>query len=81
MNEKPKCAVGGSLAGGRAMCGSIVVGGIFCGDDGECPHQVFPVGDLSAKRCTYPKCNCPFDAPADPNWCARGLPPRQQNGE
>jgi len=24
--------------------------------------------------CTYPKCNCPFDAPADPNWCARGLP-------
>lgn len=26
-----------------------------------------------AQLCTYPKCNCPFDAPADPNWCARGL--------
>ena len=24
-------------------------------------------------NCTYPHCNCPFDAPADPNWCARGL--------
>jgi len=24
--------------------------------------------------CNYPKCNCPFDAPADPNWCARRLP-------
>ena len=26
------------------------------------------------RTCTYPSCNCPFDAPADPNWCARGLP-------
>lgn len=25
-------------------------------------------------RCSYPDCNCPFDAPGDPNWCARGLP-------
>lgn len=24
-------------------------------------------------HCTYPKCTCPFDAPADPNWCARRL--------
>lgn len=24
--------------------------------------------------CNYPDCNCPLDAPADPNWCARGLP-------
>lgn len=24
--------------------------------------------------CSYPHCNCPFDAPANPNWCARGLP-------
>src|SRR6185503_13430204 len=24
--------------------------------------------------CSYPDCKCPFDAPADPNWCARGLP-------
>jgi hypothetical protein len=26
------------------------------------------------KTCDYPKCTCPFDAPADPNWCARGYP-------
>ena len=26
------------------------------------------------ERCTYPDCKCPFDAPADPTWCARGLP-------
>lgn len=24
--------------------------------------------------CRYPDCHCPFDAPADPNWCAKGLP-------
>ncbi len=24
------------------------------------------------KICNYPDCNCPLDAPADPNWCARG---------
>jgi hypothetical protein len=24
--------------------------------------------------CNYPECTCPFDAPADPNWCARGYP-------
>lgn len=24
-------------------------------------------------HCTYPHCNCPFDAPAEQNWCARGL--------
>lgn len=29
-----------------------------------------PVGQV----CIYPDCNCPFDAPSDPAWCARGLP-------
>jgi hypothetical protein len=29
---------------------------------------------LPKNHCTYPACNCPFDAPADPNWCARGYP-------
>lgn len=24
--------------------------------------------------CIYPDCHCPFDAPANPNWCAKGLP-------
>ena len=27
-----------------------------------------------AQVCVYPDCNCPFDAPSDPDWCARGLP-------
>lgn len=27
-----------------------------------------------AQHCTYPDCKCPFDAPADPSWCAKGLP-------
>lgn len=26
------------------------------------------------ETCSYPSCHCPFDAPADPNWCARRLP-------
>ena len=25
------------------------------------------------EKCIYPECNCPFDAPADPKWCARGF--------
>lgn len=29
-NEKPKCTVRGSLLGGRAMCGYVIVGGVFC---------------------------------------------------
>ena len=31
-------------------------------------------GEVKRETCNYPSCNCPFDAPADPNWCARGLP-------
>jgi len=30
--------------------------------------------NVARETCTYPRCTCPFDAPADPNWCARGLP-------
>lgn len=32
-----------------------------------------PAPATGIPTCTYPKCNCPFDAPSDPNWCARGL--------
>lgn len=28
--------------------------------------------------CTYPKCRCPFDATADTNWCAIGLPHKKE---
>jgi len=31
-------------------------------------------GVAASVTCSYPSCNCPFDAPADPNWCARRLP-------
>lgn len=41
-------------------------------------ERVIPVattpGSAPKTHCNYPYCNCPFDAPADPNWCARGLP-------
>ena len=33
------------------------------------------------KTCTYPKCNCPFDAPDDNFLCARGLKREQRNGK
>lgn len=51
----------------------------------ECPGEWEPGCDLGAnekfvrpyqpqqERCTYPDCNCPFDAPSDPAWCAKGL--------
>jgi len=32
------------------------------------------------KFCSYPDCNCPFDAPADPSWCARGYPHKTKGG-
>jgi hypothetical protein len=32
--------------------------------------------DANTRTCTYPSCLCPFDAPADPAWCALGLPKR-----
>jgi len=40
INDKPKCTVRGSLRGGRAMCGHVIVGGVFCGiAHGECNLQ------------------------------------------
>ena len=36
----------------------------------EPPSAFDPTGQV----CIYPACNCPFDAPADPEWCARGYP-------
>jgi hypothetical protein len=39
-NEKPRCSVNGSLRGGRAMCGYIIVGGTYCSlKPGECNLQ------------------------------------------
>lgn len=61
---------------------------IVCPDCGNkrCPHATdhllactnsndpSQVGSVYGGVCRYPDCNCPFDAPADQNWCARGLP-------
>ena len=33
-------------------------------------------GSIYGGICTYPDCKCPFDAPSDPNWCAKGFPKR-----
>lgn len=56
---------------------SGIFGEIF-GVDPEPSRLVKASPDLLPKpkkdRCTYPSCQCPFDAPADPNWCAKGLP-------
>ena len=40
VNDKPKCTVGGVLQNGRAMCGYVIVGGVFCAASrGECNLQ------------------------------------------
>jgi hypothetical protein len=63
----------------------------FAGVDGNAEFQNFFI-DLKAayaddtielidkrRKCCYPDCNCPFDAPKDPNWCARGYLRGSQN--
>lgn len=42
-SDKPLCKVNGTLSGGRAMCGYVVVGLECCGlpkEKGTCEHQV-----------------------------------------
>jgi len=45
--------------------------------------QLLRARELDAEKggaCCYPDCNCPFDHPGTPGWCARGLattPPAQ----
>lgn len=38
MHEMNTCAVRGMIVPG-AMCGKVIVGGKFCGHDGECEHK------------------------------------------
>lgn len=33
-----RCAVRGAIQRGY-MCGHVIIGGVFCGFDGECEHQ------------------------------------------
>ena len=37
--NKPKCAVKGMVRPG-AMCGAVIVGGVYCGHDGNCQHKI-----------------------------------------
>lgn len=39
MHEMNTCAVRGSIEPG-AICGKVIVGGKFCGHDGDCPHKL-----------------------------------------
>ena len=39
--ERPRCATRGMLRPG-AMCGSVIVGGEFCGSKKECQHKLLP---------------------------------------
>ena len=41
--NKPKCAVKGMVRPG-AMCVAVIVGGEYCGHEGECSHKVAPMG-------------------------------------
>ena len=36
----PACAVRGSLHGGRAMCGAVIMSSSKCGSDLPCQHKV-----------------------------------------
>jgi hypothetical protein len=38
MADKERCAVRGAIFPG-AMCGHVMVGGVFCLSDGDCKHQ------------------------------------------
>lgn len=40
--QRPSCAVKGVLYGGRAMCGSVIVGDKACGFDGPCQYKEQP---------------------------------------
>jgi hypothetical protein len=47
---RPKCAVSGTLHGGRAMCGYVIVGLKYCGlpaSKGACEHQLKPEKSLN----------------------------------
>lgn len=41
--------------------------------------RVFSRNRQAQTTCFYPDCRCPLDAPADPDWCARGLPHRSSH--
>ena len=41
-DTRPDCAVRGSLHGGRAMCGAIIMSSSKCGSDLPCQHKVEP---------------------------------------
>lgn len=53
--NKPKCAVKGMVRPG-AMCGSVIVGGIYCGYDGNCQHKVVDLLPDERECCgTFPR--------------------------
>ena len=37
--DKPKCVVRGLIAR-HGMCGSVITGGLFCGNKADCKHKI-----------------------------------------
>lgn len=53
-----------------------------CGHEHEAIRTKHAAIDAAkgGEHCRYPDCGCPFDAPADPTWCAKGLPHQTKGG-
>lgn len=58
MSDKTRCAVRGAVHPG-ALCAKIIVGGVFCGFDGECQH----------KRTSYQPSSGTVGASFIAGWC------------
>ena len=52
--DKPKCAVKGMVRYG-AMCGSVIVGGVYCGHEGACQHKQAALPDERECCGTFPR--------------------------
>lgn len=64
----------GALAGFADACGRAEVVWTRLREEELQRRERRAAADVGVNACTYPRCSCPFDAPADPAWCAKGLP-------
>ena len=51
--NKPKCAVRGMVSRG-AMCGSVIVGGVYCEGTGIDPESFRSPAELACPACSVP---------------------------
>lgn len=52
--NKPKCLIHGQY-NARAMCGDVIVGGVYCGRDGDCIHKQSPANSTQEHRDQNPE--------------------------